>query len=106
MEGIKDKWVRGRGGVEFVRKGGVNKGHKECIGEESDHFIVSIRSRNMVRLTRQGIWGREVLSGNIFKMEVKLREVKQPLGLAAVNIVGLSEVSQVFVVSEDLDWGR
>ena len=36
-------------------------------------------------------------------LEVKISEVKQPLCLAMVEVLCLTEVCQVFVVSEDLD---
>ena len=35
--------------------------------------------------------------------QIKICKVQQPLGLTAVEVLGLMEICQVFVVSEDLD---
>ena len=42
MEGIKDQWVRDRGGVEFVGEGGIDEVDKEFIREQGDCLIVRI----------------------------------------------------------------
>ena len=49
--------------------------------------------------------GKEV-ARDMDDFEVKISKVKQPPCLATVKILGLTEVSQVFVVSEDLDGKR
>ena len=48
MEGVKDKWVQGRGGRELVSEGGVNQVDKEGIREEGDCFIVCVRGRYVI----------------------------------------------------------
>ena len=50
MEGIKDQLVRDGGGVELVGERGINEVDKESVRKEGDHFIVSIRSGNVVRM--------------------------------------------------------
>ena len=42
MESIKDKWVRGGGGMEFGGKGGINEVNKKGVGEEGDCFIIHV----------------------------------------------------------------
>ena len=32
MEGVKDQWVRSRGGAEFVREGSIDEVDEECVG--------------------------------------------------------------------------
>ena len=57
----------------------------------------------MIRSSRQGIGSAEILARDMFECQIKLREVKQPSGLASIQITGLAEVSQIFVVRKDLD---
>ena len=59
----------------------------------------------MIWSAGQGIRGAEIFPWNVFESKVELRQVEQPPGLAAIQIARLSEVSQVFVVCEDLDRG-
>ena len=59
----------------------------------------------MIRPARQGVWSREILAWDVFKCEVKLRQVKQPPGLLAIQVSRLAEVGQVLVVCKDLDCG-
>ena len=59
----------------------------------------------MVGMARESIWGTEVFSWDVGKAKVKLRDVKKPASLATVEFLGLSEVGEVLVVSEYLDWG-
>ena len=40
------------------------------------------------------------------KLEVKIREIKEPAGLSAVQVLWLLEVREVLVVGEDLYWVR
>ena len=46
----------------------------------------------MIWSAGQGIWGTESFAGDVFKSEVILRQVKQPPGLAAVQVARLAEV--------------
>ena len=40
------------------------------------------------------------------KFEVEVCQVYKPAGLSAVEMLGLAEIGEVFVVSEDLNWER
>ena len=59
----------------------------------------------MVGAARESVWGTEVFSWDVGKVEIKLRDVEKPASLATVEFLGLSEIGEVFMVSEDLDWG-
>ena len=93
MEGIKDQWVRSRGGAEFVGEGGIDEVDEEFIREQGDRLIVRISCGDMIRSMRQGIRSTEIFAWVVFEHQVKLREVKQPSGLAAIQITRLAEVS-------------
>ena len=93
MEGVKDQWVRSRGGAELVGEGGIDEVDKEFVREQGDRLIVRIGCGDMIRSTRQGIGSTEIFAWDVFERQVKLREVKQPSGLAAIQITRLAEVS-------------
>ena len=48
MEGVKDQWVRSRGGAELVREGGIDEVDEECVWEQGDRFVVSVGSGDMI----------------------------------------------------------
>ena len=60
----------------------------------------------MVGAARECIRGAEIFSWDVGKVKIKFGEVKKPASLATVEFLGLSEVGEVFVVGEYLDWGR
>lgn len=106
MEHVKDKRVRCQGRAQLVQEGGVYEIDKQHLQEESDGLVVCIHRRYMVRPAREGIRGTEILARNILKSEVKFCEIKQPLCSALIEIARLTEISQVFVVHENLDHMR
>ena len=59
----------------------------------------------MVGAAGESIWGANIFSRDMGKAKVKLRKVKKPASLAAIEFLGLSEVGEVLMVGEDLDWG-
>ena len=105
MEGIKDEGVSCGGGSEPFREGGINEVNEEGVGEEDDILVVRVRGGNVIRAARECIWGAKVFPWNVGKAKIKLRDVKQPASLATVEFLGLSEVGEVFMVGEYLDWG-
>ena len=40
------------------------------------------------------------------ELEVKVHQVYKPAGLSAVEVLGLAEISEIFMVGEDLYWER
>ena len=59
----------------------------------------------MIWAVRECIWGAKVFPWDVGKVKVKLRKVKKPVSLATVEFLGLSEVGEVLMVGEYLDWG-
>ena len=59
----------------------------------------------MIRTARECIRGAKIFPRDVGKAEIKLREVEKPASLAAIEFLRLSEVGEVFMVSEYLDWG-
>ena len=103
VKGIEDQWVGCGGRAEFVGEGGVNKIDEEVIWEESDCLIIGVRGWYMIWATGQGIRGTKVFPRDVLEGEVEFGEVKQPLRLSPIQIAGVSEIGQVFVVREDPD---
>ena len=107
MKSVKDEGVSCGGDSKLLREGGINEVHKEGIWEEGDILVVRVHGGNMIRVVRECVWGTEVLSWNVGKAKIILREVKEPVSLTLVEFLGLAEVCEIFVVSEYLDsgWG-
>ena len=59
----------------------------------------------MIWSAGQGIRSTEIFSWDVFEHEVEFRQVEQPLGLAAVQVARLVEVSKIFVVRKDQNCG-
>ena len=53
-------------------------------------------------MAEEGIGSGKEMAWDMDDFEVKVSKVKQPLGLTTVEVLGLTEVCQVLVVSEDL----
>ena len=105
MEGIEDKGIGCRGGNEPFREGGVYEVDEEGVGEEGDILIIGVRGRNVVWAARECVRGAEIFPWDVGKVEIKLRDVKKPASLTTVELLGLSEVGEVLVVGEYLNWG-
>ena len=105
MESIEDKGVGCEGSSKPFGEGGVNEVDKEGVRKEGDVLIVRVREGNMIWAARECIWGTKVFPWDVGKVKIKFREVKKPASLAAVEFLGLSEVGEVLMVSEYLDWG-
>ena len=76
VKGIQDQQIGHGGRVELIREGGVDEVDKECVGEESHGFVVSIRLWDMIWSAGQGIRSAKILAGDVFKGKIKFREVK------------------------------
>ena len=59
-----------------------------------------------VRAAEEGIRSGEEMAWYVDDFEVKISEVEQPLHLLTIEVLCLTEVCQVLVVSEDLDGKR
>ena len=59
-----------------------------------------------VRAAGEGIRSGEETAWDIDDFEVKISEVEQPSCLATIEVLCLTKVHQVLVISKDLDVGR
>ena len=84
----------------------VNQVDKERAQEKDSQQVVRVIWMK-VRTVRDGIRSSKEVAWDVNDFEIKISEIKQPLSLAVVEVLGLTEVCQVLVVSEDLDreWG-
>ena len=85
-------------------KGNVDNIDEERQGEESNSIVVIIRMGKEVRVMREGIGAGEEFSWDVDHFQVKVREVDEPTGLSSVEVLGGTEVGEILMVGEDLDW--
>ena len=104
VKSIKDKRVGCGRGSEPFGEGGVNEVYEKGVWEKSDILVVGVRGGNMIRAARESVRSAKVFSQDVGKVEIKLGDVEEPAGLATVEFLGLSEVSEVLVICEHLDW--
>ena len=83
-------------------EGDVNDINEERWGKEGNSVIVVVRVGKEVRMAREGVRAGEKLD----HFQVKVCEVDEPTGLSSVEVLGGTEVGEVLMVSEDLDWER
>ena len=87
-------------------EGDVDNIDEERRGKESDPIVVIIGVGKEVRATREGIRAGEEFSWDVDHFQVKVRKIDEPASLSPVEVLGGTEVSEVLVVGEDLDWER
>ena len=104
LEGLEDKGVTCRGRLDTVREGDIDNVDKEGRGKESNSIVVIVGMGKEVRASREGIRAGEQFSWDIDHFQVKVCEVDEPTGLSSVEVLGGTEVGEVLMVSEDLDW--
>ena len=103
LEGLEYEGVTRRGGLDTVGESHIDDVDEEGRGKEGDSVVIIIRLGKEVRATREGIRAGEELSWDMDHFQVKVREVDEPTGLSSVEVLGGTEVGEVFVVGEDLD---
>ena len=104
MEGLEDEGVACRGRLDAMGEGDVDNVDEERRGEESDSVVVIVGLGEEVRTTREGIRAGEERSQDVDHFQVKVCEVDEPASLSLVEVLGGTEVSEVLMVGEDLDW--
>ena len=62
--------------------------------------------RTEVGSSGQGVWANEGGSGEVGELGVKVCQVYKPAGLSSVEMLGLPEICEVFMVGEHLYWKR
>ena len=85
-------------------EGDIDNVDEERRGEESNSIVVVIGLGKEVRTMREGIRASEEFSWDVDHFQVKVHEVDEPMGLSSVEVLGGTEVGEVFMVGEDLDW--
>ena len=104
LEGLENEGIACRSRLDVMGEGDVDNVDEERRGEESNSIIVIIGLGEEVRTTREGIRAGEGFSWDMDHLQVKVREVDEPAGLSSVEVLGGTEVGEVFMVGEDLDW--
>ena len=103
LEGLENEGITRRGGLDTVGEGHIDNVDEEGRGEEGDSVVVVVGVGKEVWATREGIWAGEEFSWDMDHFQVKVREIDEPAGLSSVEVLGGTEVGEVFVVGEDLD---
>ena len=84
---------------------GVNEIDEQGIGEEDGRRIVRF-VRVEVRAAGEGVRSGKETAWDMDDLEIKIHKIEQSLCLVAVEILGLTEVRQVFVICEHLNGER
>ena len=82
----------------------MNNVNEERRGEESDSVVVIVGLGEEVRTMREGIRAGEELPWDVDYFQVEVCEVDEPASLSSVEVLGGTEVSEVLMVGEDLNW--
>ena len=92
LEGLEDKGVTHRGGLNAVGEGGVDEVDEEGRSKEGDIGVVGVIRGEEVRSAGEGIGASKKFSRDMNHFEVKIRKVNEPMFLAAVERLGLMEI--------------
>ena len=102
LECLEDEGIAGRGRLNAVGEGGVDKVNEEGRWKEGDIGVVGVVRGEEVGSAREGIGASEEFAGDMDHFEVKVSEVDEPTRLTAVKRLGLAEIGKILVVSKDL----
>ena len=102
LEGLEDKGVTHGCRFNAVREGSVDEVNEKGWWEEGDVGIVRVIHREEVRSAGKGIGSSEEFSGDVDHFQVKVGKGNKPARLTAVERLGLTEIGQILVVSENL----
>ena len=102
LKGLENEGVSRRCGFNAVGEGSVNQVDKEGWREEGDVGVVRVIRREEVGSAREGIGTSKKFTGDMDHFQVKVSKVDEPARLAAIERLGLAEIGEVLVVSEDL----
>ena len=101
LQVMEDEGVRLGRVTDVLMQFCVNEVDKEGVGEEDSRRVIQVVGVEI------GAAGESIRSGkeaarDMDDFEVKISEVEQPPRLAAIEVLGLTEVRQVLVICEDL----
>ena len=104
LEGLENERIARQSRLDAMGEGYVDNINEERWGKESNSVVVIIGLGEEIRTTRKGIRAGEELPWDVDHFQVKVCEVDEPAGLSSVEVLGGTEVGEVFMVGEDLDW--
>ena len=104
LEGLEDKGVACRGRLDTVRESDVDNVDEEGRGKESNSIVVIVGMGKEIRASREGIRAGKESPWDVDHFQVEVCEVDEPTGLSSVEVLGGTEVGEILMVGEDLDW--
>ena len=104
LEGLENEGITHRSGLDVMREGDVDNVDEKRRGKESNSIVVIIGLGKEIRAARECIRAGKEFSWDVDHFQVKVREVDEPISLSSVEVLGGTEVGEVFMVGEDLDW--
>ena len=102
LEGLEDKGITCGSRFDAMREGGVDEVNEKGRWKKGDVSVVGIIRGEKIRAAGKGIRPGEEFPGDVDHFEVKVCQVNEPTRLSAIERLGLSEVGEVLMVSEDL----
>ena len=100
---MKNEGIARQGRLDVMGEGHVDNVDEERRGKESNSIVVIVRLGKEVRTAREGIGASEEFSWDVDHFQVEVCEVDEPAGLSSIEVLGGTEVGEVFMVGEDLD---
>ena len=101
---MENEGITCKGRLDTVGEGHINNIDKEGWQKESNSIVVVVGVGKEVRTAREGIRAGEEFAWDVDHFQVEVCEVDEPTGLSSVEVLGGTEVGEVFMVGEDLDW--
>ena len=102
LESLEDEGVTCGSGFNAMGEGGVDEVNKKGGRKEGDVGVVRVIRREKIRAAGEGVGPSQEFSGDMDHFEVEVCKVNKPACLSAIKCLGLSEISEVFMVGEDL----
>ena len=85
-------------------EGSINEVNKKVQGKQGDSGNVVVTRGEEIRSLGKSVRSGKQLSRNMDHFEMKVIEINEPSCLTMVECLGLLEINEVFVISEDLHW--
>jgi hypothetical protein len=105
LEGILHKDIITRSGGNEITQGSIDDPNEERWGKEGHIFIVR-GDGEFIRLVRQGVRPSKCRSRDMSDFKVEVSEIKKPVSLTTVQILGAMKEGEVFVICKALDRER
>lgn len=89
--------------MHLVKEGGINNTNEEGRRKQGDSFIIQIGGWKEVRVVGEDVRAGKKFARDMDHFQVKVEEVKKPMGLPSVKGLELVEIDEDFVIGEDLN---